>query len=372
MILPAQGNDDQMFWGLAAMTAAELKFPDVSNGFSWLSLAQGVFNSQKGRWDTTMCGGGLTWQMFPYQGTGYTMKNSISNGGFFQLAARLARYTENKEYETWANQVWDWSINSPLVNNKTWLVQDSTEGTEGCKDGANIPWTYNYGTYLMGAAYMYNYVSTVLPHPSLISRTGTNPRRFQTGDSKWLEATNGLLNITLQTFFLKETGYVMEDVTCEPREICNNNEILFKGLLSTWLSYIALIVPSTYDLIMPKLQSSAVAAAKSCTGNNNNTCGVQWYKSQWDGWTGMEEQISVSQVFSANLLPFVQGKAVAPVTSRTGGNSTSNPNAGLENGNEDSPKPITAGDKAGASILTLVLVGVWTALMAFALMGSGV
>lgn len=178
--------------------------------------------------------------------------------------------------------------------------------------------------------------------------------------------------MTLQTFFLKESGYVMEDITCEPREICNNNEVLFKGLLSTWLSYVALVVPKTYDLIMPKLQISAVAAAKSCTGNNNNTCGVQWYKSQWDGWTGMEEQISVSQVFSANLLPFVQEKAaVAPVTSKTGGNSSSNPNAGLDSNKEgDTLKPITTGDKAGAGILTLVLVGFWAALMAFAMMGS--
>lgn len=161
---------------------------------------------------------------------------------------------------------------------------------------------------------------------------------------------------------------------CEPREICNNNEVLFKGLLSTWFSYVALVVPSTYDLIMPKLQTAAVAAAKSCTGNGNNTCGVQWYKSKWDGWTGMEEQISVSQVFSANLLPFTmtQGKSVAPVTSTTGGNSTSNPNAGLVSttdlGGSDS-KPITAGDKAGASILTVVLVGGWAAMMAFAIMG---
>lgn len=372
--LHAQGNDDQVFWGLAAMTAAELKFPDVSNGFSWLSLAQGVFNSQKGRWETSMCGGGLTWQMFPYQGTGYTMKNAISNGGFFQLAARLARYTEDQEYKDWANKVWDWSVNTPLVNNKTWVVQDSTEGTENCKDGANIPWTYNYGTYLMGAAYMYNSVSTIFPpHPPIYRENQTElTSTHQTEDSKWLDATNGLLNMTLQTFFQKESGYVMEDITCEPREICNNNEVLFKGLLSTWLSYVALVVPNTYELIMPKLQTSAVAAAKSCTGNNNNTCGVQWYKSQWDGWTGMEEQISVSQVFSANLLPFVEEKAaVSPVTSKTGGNSSSNPNAGLDHNKQDNtPRPITTGDKAGAGILTLVLVAFWAALMAFAMMGS--
>lgn len=86
----------------------------------------------------------------------------------------------------------------------------------------------------------------------------------------------------------------------------------------------------------------------------------------------MEEQISVSQVFSANLLPFVEEKAaVAPVTSKTGGNSSSNPNAGLESSKKDGPKPITTGDKAGAGILTLVLAGFWAALMAFAMMGSG-
>ncbi|EPS31824.1 putative mannan endo-1,6-alpha-mannosidase [Penicillium oxalicum] len=340
------GNDDQMFWGLAAMTAAELKFPDVKDGFSWLSLAQGVFNSQKGRWNTTMCGGGLTWQMFPYQGGGYTMKNAISNGGFFQLAARLARYTGESEYETWAKKTWDWSVSVPLVNNKTWLVQDSTEGTDGCINGANWPWTYNYGTYMMGVAYMYNY----------------------TGDPQWYTALDGLLNRTFSTFFLEKHGGIMEDILCEAREICNNNEVLFKGLLSTWFSYIALIVPSTYDRIMPKLQTAAVAAAASCNGEGKNICGVRWYESKFDGNPGMEQQISVSQVLSANLLPFVQGqKSVAPVTSSTGGNSESNPDAGLTDPIEKKgPAPISTGDRAGAGILTVVLAVVWAAMMAYA------
>lgn len=145
-----------MFWGLAAMTAAELKFPDRKNGFSWLSLAQGVFNTQRARWDTTQCGGGLRWQIYVYQ-SGYTMKNSVSNGGLFQLAARLARYTDNPDYTTWAKRIWNWSVSSPLVNNHTWYVADSTP--LDCANAGNIQWTYNYGVYLMGAAYMYNYVS---------------------------------------------------------------------------------------------------------------------------------------------------------------------------------------------------------------------
>lgn len=146
-----------MFWGLAAMTAAELKFADVSGGFSWLSLAQGVFNTQVKRWDTSACGGGMRWQIWPYE-SGYTMKNAISNGGLFQLSARLARYTNDATYATWATKIWNWSLSSPLLSNSTWNVADSTNMDDNCATQGNTQWSYNYGTYMMGAAYMYNYV----------------------------------------------------------------------------------------------------------------------------------------------------------------------------------------------------------------------
>jgi mannan endo-1,6-alpha-mannosidase len=157
-----------MFWGLAAMLAAELQFPDRPDGYSWLALAQGVFNTQVARWDTTKCGGGLRWQIFPYQ-AGYTMKNSISNGGLFQLAARLARYTGNQTYYDWAEKVWDWSASTPLLNTKTWNVADSTTMEDNCTSQGDNQWSYNYGTYLMGAAYMWNYV-----RPKSTREHGTN------------------------------------------------------------------------------------------------------------------------------------------------------------------------------------------------------
>lgn len=92
----ALGNDDQGFWGLAAMTAAETGFEDPDKDQpGWLSLAQGVFNTQVVRWDTTTCGGGFRWQIFTFN-NGYGYKNSISNGCVFNLAARLALYTGNK------------------------------------------------------------------------------------------------------------------------------------------------------------------------------------------------------------------------------------------------------------------------------------
>ncbi|EAL86486.1 glycoside hydrolase family 76 protein [Aspergillus fumigatus Af293] len=343
------GNDDQMFWGLAAMLAAELQFPDRSEGYSWLSLAQGVYNTQVDRWDTSTCGGGLRWQIYTYQ-AGYTMKNAISNGGLFQLAARLARYTNNHTYYEWAEKVWDWSCSSPLLNNKTWSVADSTNIEDGCESQGNNQWSYNYGTYLMGAAYMWNYTN------------GTN--------SKWATAVDGLLNNTLDIFFpAKYGGNIMSEVLCEPNEVCNDNEILFKGLVTSWLAFTALLVPSTYDRILPKLQGSAVAAGATCTGNGNNSCGVRWYTSKWDGWTGMEEQISVTDVLSVSL---ITTKHKGPVTSTTGGNSTSNPTAGSgdKSGQTTPTRKITMGDKAGASILTIGLVVGWVSLIAFMIIGG--
>lgn len=71
------GNDDQAFWGMSALLAAELKFPDPpSDKPGWLALAQAVFNTQASpdRNDNE-CGGGLRWQI-PVTNKGYDYKNS--------------------------------------------------------------------------------------------------------------------------------------------------------------------------------------------------------------------------------------------------------------------------------------------------------
>lgn len=85
------GNDDQAFWALTTMSAVEYNFPAPPSGdSSWLALTQAVFNRQAGRWDTATCAGGLRWQLV--LGTaGYDYKNSISNGCFFNIAARLGK-----------------------------------------------------------------------------------------------------------------------------------------------------------------------------------------------------------------------------------------------------------------------------------------
>lgn len=57
---------------------------------------------------------------------------------------------------------------------------------------------------------------------------------------------------------------------------------------------------------------------------------------------------------------------MVPLSAKTGGNSTSNPNAGNDaphNPEEEFEKdPITTADKAGAAILTLIVIGTITGL----------
>jgi len=169
-----EGNDDQGFWGMAAMAAAEQKFPDPpSDKPQWLELAQGVFNTQASRWDNQYCNGGLRWQIFTFN-TGYDYKNTISNGCFFNLGARLALYTGNDSYAQWAEKTFNWTQASRLMDEQ-YLFYDGAHTTLNCSDVNKVQWTYNAGVFLLGAATMYNYVG--LPQPPVAANVANTTRR---------------------------------------------------------------------------------------------------------------------------------------------------------------------------------------------------
>lgn len=154
----ALGNDDQAFWGMAVLSATETAFPNPPDDEpQWLALAQAVFNSQLARWNNKTCGGGLNWQVFPFN-LGFNYKNTISNGGFFNIAARLARYTGNQTYADTAIRTWDWVSEIGLISD-TWQFFDGTDENNNCSNVNHIQWSYNIGVFLVGAAHMYNYVS---------------------------------------------------------------------------------------------------------------------------------------------------------------------------------------------------------------------
>jgi mannan endo-1,6-alpha-mannosidase len=160
------GNDDQAFWAIAAMSAAERGFPDPpSDKPQWLALAQAVFNRQVSRWDDQSCNGGLRWQVVS-SNKGYDYKNSVSNGLLFQLGARLARYSGNATYAEWAEKAFKWTKESGLVADN-YRVFDGSHIPE-CVVSSPIMWSYNAGIFISGTAFMYDYYVCFVPIPLMI------------------------------------------------------------------------------------------------------------------------------------------------------------------------------------------------------------
>ena len=175
------------------------------------------------------------------------------------------------------------------------------------------------------------------------------------GGALWEERLRGMIT-GAGVFF---NNNIMYEVACEPNGKCNIDQRSFKAYLARWMAATMVRAPFTRDLLLPLLQSSARAAAQSCTGGSDGQqCGLQWTTGSFDGSVGVGEQMSAMEVIQSNLWDQVPG----PVTADQGGISVGDPSAGT--GGDESPvglnpDDISTGDRVGAGFLTtMVLIGV--------------
>lgn len=371
----SEGNDDQGFWAMAAMSAAENRFPDPPEDQpQWLALAQAVFNEYTSRWDTATCKGGLRWQIFTFN-NGYDYKNSIANGCFFNIAARLARFTGNQTYADWAERVFKWEQDIGLIT-EDYRVYDGVgveESGASCTRRDTIQWTYNAGIYLHGAAMMYNIT--------------TGPAQ-----DTWRRRLDGILAETKAAFF---NGSVMVEQACEPADLCDTDQVSFKGYLARWMASATQVAPYMFDTAMPLLRGTAEAAAAACSGSPaasefaglpGTACGFRWTTGGFDGRAGVGEQMSGLSAVMYTLVKRPEsaaaggggggggdsgsgsgsgsdggggvtggGGSTAPVTAHTGGTSKGDPEAGTAGAKEEGMvvlAPITTGERVAAGFLT--------------------
>lgn len=331
------GNDDQAFWGMAAMLAAENKFPNPpSDRPQWLALAQAVWNAQNrpDRHDKE-CGGGMRWQIPPFNG-GYDYKNTIANACFMNIGARLARYTNNDTYSRIAEETWDWMWSVKYIDHEKWLVYDGGHVEKQCTDVQKATFTANAVVLIQAVAFMYSH----------------------TKDEKWYTRLDNLLTAYLANGFLDGAAF---EPNCEPGRTCNADMLAFKGYAHRWLSVVMQLVPKTEEKIAPMLKSSVEAAVAQCTGGpTGRKCGFYWSTRKFsdpaaDKTSGACEAMNVLGAVSSMLIK----DADPPATAANGGISQGDVNAG--NGGQfhlkGEFKPITTADKAGAGIVTCLLVG---------------
>ncbi|OBT90739.1 hypothetical protein VE02_00675 [Pseudogymnoascus sp. 03VT05] len=312
------GNDDQGFWGMSAMTAAEFNFENpAANEPQWLALAQAVFRTQAERLDPTTCGGGLHWQAYSYL-NGYSYKNSISNGCFFNIGARLALYTNNATYAKYASETWDWMSSVGFLD-KNYNIFDGGDQKDNCTKINKVQFSYNAGIFLLGAATMYNYTD---------------------GSAIWKDRVEKLLARTIQVFFPNGIAF---EVACEADLSCSVDMYAQKAFLTRWMAASTKVAPFIYDTVMTNLRTSAAAAALQCSGApTGRVCGLSWSKkSAWDGTHGVGQQMAAMEVIQSLLIK----KARNIVSNSTGGTSVGNPNAGSSVVDYTKMTPATTGGK---------------------------
>jgi mannan endo-1,6-alpha-mannosidase len=325
----SMGNDDQAFWAMAAMSAAEFKYTDPpADGPQWVPLVQAVWNQQSRRPQNDSCGGGLRWQAFSFN-NGYNYKNTISNACFLNMGARLALYTDDKKYADESIPFWDWMAELNYID-KDWNVFDGAHVENNCTDLVRTQYSYNAALLVNSAAYLYN---------------------FTDGSQLWRDRIEGLLGRIETYFFPNNTAY---EASCEqPGAICNSDQTSFKGFVHRWLAITGQLVPEFKERIHTLLKESTRQGLKTCTGGpNGRMCGLHWTTGAFDGQPGAATQMNMVAALSSLL-----ANDVAPPTSRkTGGTSESDPNAGGDDNGLPQPTEVTGGDRAGAGIVTVLLL----------------
>lgn len=241
-----------------------------------------------------------------------------------------------------------WEIK--LINHDSWAVYDGGHIEDECVELVPYQWTYNAGGLILGAAAMYNH----------------------TKSDVWKDRLDNLLQGAMVFFKPAKSapkgsaGDIMSEVACEPVKLCNLDQTSFKAYLSRWLAVTTQWAPHTADIIMPLLKTSAVAATSKCTGGDNGRmCGLYWLDDKFSGNTTVGQQMAALEV----TLSCIIDSREPPLTGETGGTSKGDPSGGSEDIGRTEPqqdwKTITAGDRAGAAILTALALGLLLAGIAW-------
>lgn len=114
------------------------------------------------------------------------------------------------------------------------------------------------------------------------------------------------------------------------------------------------IAPFTAETVLPVLKTSATAAVAQCTGGDTGrACGFKWASGKFDGNVGAGQTMNVMSAVSALLTQ----KVATPVTSSTGGTSKGDTSGGQHGDDfQMHNRPLKTADRAGAGILTFVIL----------------
>lgn len=337
-------EDDQGFWAMAAMQAAELNFPAPSqDGLkNWADLASNVFKGKVIRYDEATCNGGFRWQI-PPSNNGYNYKNTISSAVFINLGARLSRYTGNGTYAEIAEDSWKWLTEVGYINEDN-SVFDGGHVEQNCTDINKAQFSYNAAVLLEGAAHLYN------------STTGE-------AQTRWQNRLTGMTNKTLGFFFANGTHVEIPCESLTRKDACTPDMKFFKGITLRSLANVAQLAPFLRDGIVKTLKTNAEAAVKTCTGGDNGRqCGFSWLREGDDGLGDAPGALNALSALDVLLIDEVATKALSKGSVSPGPSGSGSEN-GTGGGNAEQQKPKGSAGSATRVAAAMIFAGLFAALM---------
>lgn len=226
--------DDEAWWALASLRAYE-----ITKNPRYLENAQSLWEDIRGGWSDDL-GGGIWWRKDERR-----TKNACINGPATILAARLYKFTGDKDDLAQAERIYAWLRQTLLADYG--LVQDSID-RNGNIDGRTF--TYNQGTFIGAAVALYQ----------------------ATGKAQYLADAQRVANASIAALvdwngILSESG--------------NGDGGGFKGIFVRYLVWLIQALPPSEDAARQRYVQFLVKNATSVWENGRNARGL--FGSAWAG-----------------------------------------------------------------------------------------
>lgn len=283
------------------MSAAENGFPGDVAGTPYITAAENIFSQQVALWSSSSfaCGGGLRELIQDNNQSLYSLKDTLSTGLFFQLAARLAIQTHNNTYTNWAQSAWNWATSIGLVNTNIWTVYNTLNAADNCSLSTldQTQWSAASATFLYGSSLMFNLTISQF----------------------WVNAVQGFLKTVNTTFFQQAGTNMLSEPTCNAG--CSSMQQAYLALTARWVAATGNTAPFATAGIQSLLQGSANGIAGNCNAQGACTKG---------GLTGLSQALTALDSVDALLLgrPASTGSGSSPTTSASASPSPTKSAAG--------------------------------------------
>ena len=173
-------------------------------------------------------------------------------------------------------------------------------------------------------------------------------------------------NSTQTTSISSSSSGIMIEIARKPEDSRNYDQPMDKGLAAQRIGANMLVTPFTITSISTLVQRSAQGAADQCSGGIEGTiCGQEWSKTDYDGRSGLRQELSALNVVLANLAV----NAPAPVAANaTSPQSPSSAAPGSTSPASTSTQPILAKLNVHLRLGSLRIAGQSLSLMARAVL----